>query len=66
MNLCLLFDRDGAIRALNEKWLINGPDGRLLFFGQLVVTDEMVRRAAVDNKGSIRGVHDLRAIGVLA
>ena len=58
--MCLLFYCDCAIRALNAKWFFHRFDCRLLVLGQLVVADEMVRSAAVEHEGPIRGVHGLR------
>ena len=59
MNLRLLFDRDGAVRALNTKRFCRRSDRCLLFLGQLVVSDEMVGCAAVEDERSIRGIQDL-------
>ena len=56
MYLRLLCDRDGAIRTLNAKWILHWSYSRLLFLSQLVVIDEMVRRATVEDENSIRGI----------
>ena len=65
MNLRLLFDRDCAVRALDAEWFIHRSYSSLLFLGQLVVADEMVRCAAVEDKSSIRGIHGLRESKIL-
>ena len=65
MNLRLLFDRDGAVRALYTKWFANRPDRSLFLLSQLVVADEVIRGATVEDEGSIRGVKYLREIRIL-
>ena len=65
MNLRLLFDRNGAVRALDAEGFIHRSYSSLLFLGQLVVADEMVRCAAVEDERSIRGIHDLRESRIL-
>ena len=55
MNLRLLFDRNGAVRALNAKGFIHKSYRSPLFLDQLVVTDEMGRCATVEDERSIRG-----------
>ena len=65
MNLCLLFDQDGAVRALHTKWFANRSYRSLLLLRQLVVADEMIRGATVEDEGSIRGIKYLRESRIL-
>ena len=45
-----LFDHDSSISTLASKGLFDRPDRTFFFLGQLVVADEVVRSAAVEDE----------------